>query len=252
MRWIATLAVLVSLTTAFVGCGKSDTPPADQQAAAPKAPPAPPEVVVRNFLEAVRTGDHTRAESMLTELARQKTKEMDLMVAPPGSSTAKFEVGEVEVIENQVAHVESFWTDIGEDGKPQTNMFVWALRLDDGGWHIGGVATKLFDDAPVLLLNFEDPEDMMRKTQLAEQEMQRRTTGGAVPGAQATATGNFAAGAGVNPAAQNILPSGQNQPALLPPGTANPVAPVQLPPGTPGGAQPASFQAQQPGATTRQ
>ena len=249
MRWIACLTVLGALISPLAGCGKSE-PATEPQAAAPKAPPVPPEVVVRDFLESVRTGDHTRAESMLTELARQKTKEMDLMVAPPGSSTAKFEVGEVEIVENQVAHVESYWTDIGDDGKPQTNMFVWALRLDDSGWHIGGVATKLFDDAPILLLNFEDLEDMMRKTQLAEQEMLRRTNGGNAPAAMPTGTGAAMAGP-TGPTSQSGQTFPQSQPALLPPGAASPVAPGTLPPGVEG-ATPASFQAQQPGTTTRQ
>lgn len=253
MRWIAKCCALTLAATLTSGCSKSEPAPAENQAAAPPAAPAvPPEVVVREFLHSVQIGDHQKAESLLTDLAQQKTKEMDLMVAPPGSATAKFEVGEVEFEENgQIAKVESYWTDIGEDGKPMTNMFVWFMRLDAPGWRIGGVATKLFDDADPLLLDFEDPEDMMRKTQLAEQEMQRRA--GGAPAATPSGTSATITAGATMPAPTNSPASGlQTPPGLLPPGAANPVDTGQLPPGAftaPGTTSP--LQAQQPNPTQR-
>ena len=36
------------------------------------------------------------------------------------------------------------------------------------------MATKLFPNEPPLLLDFEDPEDMMRQQRMAEEEIQRR------------------------------------------------------------------------------
>ncbi len=54
-----------------------------------------PAEAVFTFLEAVRTGDDAKANEMLTQLAREKTSEIDMVVAPPGSETASFEVGEV-------------------------------------------------------------------------------------------------------------------------------------------------------------
>ena len=64
-------------------------------------------------------------------------------MAPPGSDTARFEVGSVEyVVKDELAHVDSTWTDVGDDGKPHTDEIIWALRLDAQGWRIAGMATK--------------------------------------------------------------------------------------------------------------
>ena len=191
MRRIFVTGVLTSCLAAFSGCSKSDTPVAEAPAAPAPAPVVPPQQVVTEFLEAVRTGNDKTAESMLTKLAREKTKQMELMVAPPGSPTAQFEVGAVEVAEqNQLAYVESRWTDVGAGGKPEVNEFVWALRMDGGQWRIGGVATQPYPNMAFLQLDFENPEDMIKQTQLAEQEFQRLQNQ-----AGATANGNLAGGA---------------------------------------------------------
>lgn len=216
MRRIVMTGVFSCLAV-MAGCNKSE------QAAVPAAPaPVPvaaPQTVVAEFLEAVRTGADKVAEAKLTELAREKTRKMDLMVAPPGSLTAKFEVGAVEVAgENQLAYVESRWTDVGTDGKPEVTEFVWALRMDQGQWRIGGVATQPYPDEPemgFLQLDFENPEDMLKQSQLAEQEYQRRrkarTTGAAAGGNVAGST-----------QAPGTLPAGgvAGQPTALQPGTA--------------------------------
>ncbi len=138
------------------------------------ADPASPAECVQRFLEAVRTGDDETASSLLTPLARKKTAEMEIVVAPPGSKTASFEVGEVEQVSDDVAHVATEWTDLDESGQPHTDAIVWFLRRLDQGWRVAGMATKVFDDEPPLLLNFEDPADMLRKQQLVEQEIRRR------------------------------------------------------------------------------
>lgn len=134
--------------------------------------------VVRDFLQAIKTGDETTSNDLLTPLAREKTAEMDMAVAPIGSDSASFTVGEVELPEEgsgELAHVASTWTDIDEDGQRHTDEILWVLRREEKGWRIAGMATKVFEDEPPLLLNFEDPADMRRKQQLAEAEMERRT-----------------------------------------------------------------------------
>jgi hypothetical protein len=133
-----------------------------------------PDVAVYEFLEAVRTGDNEKSASMLTDLARERTAQMNLTVAPPGSDTASFKVGEVEVVSNELSRVACTWTDGDEDGKPKSNEIIWVLRREPQGWRIAGMATKIFEDELPLLLDFEDPEDMIRKQQLAEEEIERR------------------------------------------------------------------------------
>ncbi|HWB14068.1 MAG TPA: hypothetical protein VG826_32880 [Pirellulales bacterium] len=175
---------------ALSGCGQSSTdevavnPGADGETDAVESPSSPAEAgrdaaaeVVQQFLQAIKTGDDTKSNDLLTPLARQKTAEMDMAVAPMGSDSASFTVGQVELPEDgggELAHVESTWTDIDDDGQPRTDEILWVLRLEEQGWRIAGMATKVFEDQPPLLLNFEDPSDMRRKQQLAEAEMERR------------------------------------------------------------------------------
>jgi hypothetical protein len=167
--------------TAEVAANQSETEDQDNEAQEqePSAAAVPEDAaqVVRDFLEAIKTGDETKSNDLLTPLARQKTGEMDMAVAPMGSESASFTVGDVELPEEgggEMAHVASTWTDVDDDGQPRTDEILWVLRHEEQGWRIAGMATKVFQDAPPLLLNFEDPADMRRKQQLAEAEMERR------------------------------------------------------------------------------
>jgi hypothetical protein len=81
-------------------------------------------------------------------------------------------VGEVQMMNDNGAYVSSTWTDVGPEGQSHSDQIVWVCRKEPEGWRIAGMVTKLFDSK--LVLNFEDPQDMIRKQQLAEQEMMRR------------------------------------------------------------------------------
>ena len=158
----------------FRGAAGSNAADSQQQ---PLAPPATtPAEAVTNFLEAVRRGDDGQAEALLTDLARMKTREMDLAVAPPGSTTAQFDVTATEFPyeEQNIAHVASTWSDIDDSGRDRSDEIVWILRRENAGWRIAGMATKLFDDQPPLILNFEDPEDMIAQEKAAKAEIDRR------------------------------------------------------------------------------
>jgi hypothetical protein len=170
------LVVLLVVGLGIVaGCGSADTSPQAASTGAGTPNPQQPADVVREFLEAIRRGDDAKASQMLTEVARQETQKHELVVAPPGSETAQFEVGDTEfVVKDELAHVSSKWTDIGEDGQPHTDEIVWALRRDAAGWRIAGMATRIFPDEPPLLLDFEKPDDMIRQQRMAEEEIQRR------------------------------------------------------------------------------
>jgi len=189
----AASALLIAVTFAVMGCGQS-TPPSptaggaqaakgDQSISAQHAAQA-----VRDFLESVRAGNDEKAASMLTPLARQKTAETSRAVAPPASDTAKYAVGEVEMIGPDAAHVASEWTDLDEQGQPVTEVILWIVHKCDEGWRIAGMAAKPFPDQDPLVLNFEDPDDMDRKQRLAAQEYQRRITAESKVGDSATAS----------------------------------------------------------------
>lgn len=203
-RLLAGMALL--LCCFAVGCGGSaatnDAPAA--QAAAKPVPP--PDVAVRAFLEAVRTGNDTGAAELLTPLAKQKTQEMELQVAPPGSATASYKIGAVEYIAEDGAHVATEWTDVdAETGAPQTDPIIWMVQRQPDGWRIAGMATKVFEDQPPLFLNFEDPEDMLRKQQLVAAEIERRANPQAQPAGATAQTGQPISGnAAAAPAATPV------------------------------------------------
>ena len=185
MRKIHSTALWGVLIVLLVGCGKPV--PNGQSAAKSQGPnsaagdnvaaPAKlsgPAAAVSEFLEAVRTGNDDKAARMLSTLAREKTAALNRNVTPPASDTARFTIGKVEHVGKDGARVASSWTDLDVDGEPQTDEALWIVRLEDKGWRIAGVGVLVFPGEPLLLLNFEDPEDMFRKQQWVREEIRRR------------------------------------------------------------------------------
>jgi hypothetical protein len=169
-RFAATVFLLVVVT--FVGCGHH----ADLDRAAPTGDTpqgAGPQRIVAQFLEAVRTGDDKQAAGLLTPLARSKTEEMEMVVAPPGSETAHYEVLDVQ-LDGERAQVASHWADLDTDGLKHVDRIVWVLRKLPEGWRISGMLASAFADAEPIALNFEDPAEMLRKQRQAEEELARR------------------------------------------------------------------------------
>mgnify|MGYP006282724019 FL=1 len=152
---------------------------ADAVAAAEADPSkaAPAKATVVAFLDAVKRGDDTAARGMLTKVARAKTDEMGMSVAPPVADTATYAVRECEIVSDagDVAHVATVWTDVSADGAQSSENVVWVVRLDPEGWRVVGMAMRVFDDMPPLLLNFEDPDDMLAKQELVAAELEKRS-----------------------------------------------------------------------------
>ncbi|MEI8366969.1 MAG: hypothetical protein WCJ31_00940 [Planctomycetia bacterium] len=131
---------------------------------------------VVEFLEAIKRGDDAAASSMLTTVARTKTEELGLTVAPPVNPSARYQVKDCELIgdSGDLVHVGTVWSDTDEAGQESSENIVWVVRLDPEGWRVVGMAMKVFDDMAPLLLNFEDPDDMIAKQEMVAVEMQRR------------------------------------------------------------------------------
>lgn len=161
---------------------------------APSAPPAsvaasePAKAAVKQFLEAMKRGDDATARGMLTRVARAKCQEYGLSVAPPVSPNATYAIGESEVVtdDGEVVHVATTWSETDPDGFSTSEDVIWVLRLDPEGWRVVGMAMIVFAGQPPLLLNFEDPEDMLAKQEQVVLELQRRA--GQQPAAARTAT----------------------------------------------------------------
>jgi len=177
LKGMARFSLLLVLLSAS-GCGLTSI---DDSAASNQTPGE----VIAKFLEAIRAGDDEQASGLLTPLARQKTAEMQMVVAPPGSETARFQVLDTQ-LQGGAAHVTSDWTDLDSDGKPHTDRIVWILHHEPQGWRIAGMSARVFADQEPIVLNFEDPADMLRKQQLAEEEIARRD--GRSPAAAASGT----------------------------------------------------------------
>lgn len=173
--WMAHFGLVGLVALSMLGCGSesNQTAEATKENAAEAAPQSDPQSVVNHFLEAVKSGDDETAENLLTPTARKRTEEADLYVAPPGTPTAQFTVGECEVTGNE-AEVFSTWTDVDNAGQAQTDRIVWVLKKVEQGWRIYGMATTVFPGEPPLILNFEDPEDMLRKQEMLVEEIARR------------------------------------------------------------------------------
>jgi hypothetical protein len=148
---------------------------------------APAKQAVITFLEAIKRGDDAAARAMLTATARAKTEELGISVAPPVNDSAAYTVQDGELVGDagDLVHVGTAWTDVDPDGFQSTDNVIWVVRLDPEGWRVVGMAMRVFDDMPPLLLNFEDPEDMLAKQAMVAQELERRATSGTPqPGAR--------------------------------------------------------------------
>jgi len=163
MSRILSLFVVVCLLSALVGCGaKSDSSGAQGGGPVPSDPVAR---IVYEFLDAIRSGDTQVSSSRLTPLALQRITEDDMIFAPPASEMARFKVGQVQMYAADKAFVESVWTDVDADGVPTDERMTWALKLTDGQWRISGMAAQMGPDQPPVLIDFENPGQLLNSPQ---------------------------------------------------------------------------------------
>ncbi len=189
MRYCDKLAgVILGVVLLAGGCGKpaattpdgasnSQTGVAASQSGAPSTPVKSdtPEAAVRAFLDAVKSGNDRSAESMFTDLARERIKDLGIQVAPRGSDTAKYEISKAELLAEDGARVPCKWTDIDQQGKSHTDEMTWMLRREPVGWRVAGMAAVIFEGEDPLLLDFENPKETLQKLERLREEMARRT-----------------------------------------------------------------------------
>jgi len=188
---------MVLLASLLVGCSKNQQEPTttSEREVTPKGPGAAviaspevfqaaspalnesPDGVVNAFLAALRDGDESLAESLLTAKAREETAKQGLAVHPPGTPSASFQLGETDYVtsDKRGAHVSCTWTE--QDGQDDAISYeiVWALRRQVEGWRIAGMATQVTEGGPPVFLNFEDPLEMIDKWHNAEAELAAET-----------------------------------------------------------------------------
>jgi len=135
-----------------------------------------PESAVGKFLEAIRSGNDRVAETMFTDLARERIKELDLQVAPRGSDTAKYEIGKAELLGDDGARVPCKWSDIDSEGNIRVDEMTWMLRKQSEGWRVAGMAAVVLEGEDPLLLDFEEPKETLQKLERLREEIARRST----------------------------------------------------------------------------
>ena len=207
MKRTVTIFTLALASCVWMGCTGSDkpAPPAENnaapsenaQSANPPAAPrkavevaveALPEQVVSTFLAALKAGDEATTAALLTSKAREETAKHEIAVAPQSAPGATYQVSPGKVLEDNPngAHVSSVWTETYTDGSI-TYEIVWVLRKQNDGWRIAGMALELIPGQPLQFLNFEDPQDMMRKHEEALAAQQQAAEAAAAQTAQAPA-----------------------------------------------------------------
>lgn len=164
MRRQIYLLIVIGMMSAFAGCGSQGTSGSSAGGPVPSDPIAQ---VVYEFLDAVRCGDTETSSARLTPLALQRTSELDLNFSPPGSPTAKFQVGAVEMVDAEKAVVECVWTDQDADGVYQDEKITWALKLNGGQWRISGMAADMGADQEPVVMDFENPGQLASESQAA-------------------------------------------------------------------------------------
>jgi hypothetical protein len=151
------LAAFTAVSCALVvGCGSKDTAATADVGPSGTIPSDPIARVVYEFFDAVRQGHTAEANKWLTPLALQRITEQQMNVTPPGSPTARFQVGPVKHVENANAVVELTWSDVDADGKRYTEPKMWCeLRVCDGQWRICGMAQDLGPNRTPMVMDFE-------------------------------------------------------------------------------------------------
>ena len=175
------LAGCNSQTASAPAAAKAESSPA--ATASPQAMPAPqpiavppsatPDQVVTVFLDALRTGDSPTTEYLLTAKARAELAKHSMSVDVQSAPNATYQIRSAEVLADNPsgAHVSSVWTEKFDDGD-ETYEIVWVLRRQSEGWRVAGMAMQLIPEQQPQFLNFENPEDMLRKKEEAMASMQ--------------------------------------------------------------------------------
>lgn len=182
--WLTLIAFIV---IGILGCGKTESPvqssakspDGNVQTSASANMPSnkaidDPKAACHEFLDALRTGNDEKAARMLSTMAREKATALNRSVTPSASDTARFTLGKVNYVGEDGAQVESTWSDVDDSGQYQSDTALWVLRREEQGWRVVGVAWTIFPGEPPLLLNFEDPDEMLKKQQWAREEIRRR------------------------------------------------------------------------------
>lgn len=172
--WLA--APLMALSVSLVGCGgpaatseaKPAAPKADAVASSePETAEESPEEIVSQFLDGARRGGAAAdVGRLMTAAARETYASVGLVMQPPGSPDATFEVTRSVPYGEGGMLVNSIWTEQDQAGQTVTYQVGWALKKEDAGWRVSGLILE--DDPQPRVFNFESREDVLAIKQLQQ------------------------------------------------------------------------------------
>ena len=138
---------------------------------------ANPQQVVKRFLRALQEGDEQVVGGLLTTQARQATQQHNLVVRPPGTESATFQIGKAEEVDGG-AYVNCVWTESVGGGVSESFEIIWVLRKQNDGWRIVGMATQVIPSERPTFLNFEEPAEMLSRWRKIDDTMANRPSPG--------------------------------------------------------------------------
>lgn len=172
--WLA--ATAMALTVSLTGCGgpaaTSEAKPAAPKPAAvasstPESPEESPEEIVSQFLDGARRGGAAAdVGRLMTAEARETYASVGLVMQPPGSPDATFEVTRSVPYGDGGMLVNSVWTEQDAAGQTVTYQVGWALKKEEAGWRVSGLILE--DDPEPRVFNFESRADVLAIKQLQQ------------------------------------------------------------------------------------
>jgi hypothetical protein len=89
-----------------------------------------PDVVVREFLNALKSGNDGVTAGLLTPLARTETAKHNLAVQPPGTPTALYQItaAEIDMQDPTLSQVACLWTETDDQGVKRNDEVICQNR----------------------------------------------------------------------------------------------------------------------------
>jgi hypothetical protein len=205
----ALVSLLSASTMTYMGCSSSDsttqatagtaqgsTPNAVQNTNAtadsfqPKiveSTDSAPQQTVAVFLDSLRRGDETTANSMLTMLARAEVQKTEYAIQPLGTPEGEFKIGRLgfPYQDQTVALVESQWREPATKTDPELTMdIVCEVHQEGTAWRIAGMAVTVAGESEPLVIDFEDGQRLQQQLRFANGQSTQPVQPTAVPGQQ--------------------------------------------------------------------
>jgi hypothetical protein len=124
-----------------------------------------PQQTVGIFLDSLRRGDESTANSLLTTKGQQEVQKTTYKIQPLGTPEGEFKIGRLgfPYEDKTVALVECQWREPATKTEPELQMdIVCEVRQETQGWRISGMAVTVLNDPTTtgdpetLVIDFED------------------------------------------------------------------------------------------------